>query len=322
MADQIAALGTGAGMLVKPDVYTLVLQGADRVRFLNGMVTSDVSKLAPGQGQLAVKASPRGRVEGLLRIRCAADALYVEVTESSAQRVADALAKMIIMDDATLADGTPSRTVLGLYGPRSAAILRGLSLASPTNPHAFESTEFVTVINDDTFGIDGFELHVPPADADVWQEKLTTSGAVAVSPDALDVVRVERGRPRDGVDIDVDTIPMEARLEDALDFEKGCYVGQEVIARAHNLGGVKHILVGLTFEGAPPAAAGLALTADADGKATGEVTSVVVSPTYGSIGLGFVRTAHQSPGTVLRVHSESDATEVGRATVAALPFER
>ncbi|MEM7677361.1 MAG: glycine cleavage T C-terminal barrel domain-containing protein, partial [Myxococcota bacterium] len=120
---------------------------------------------------------------------------------------------------------------------------------------------------------------------------------------------------RDGVDIDVDTIPMEARLEPAIDFTKGCFVGQEVIARAHNLGGVKHKLVGLQFEGGVPVI-GAKLTAETDGKATGEVTSAVMSPTLErAIGLGYVRVAHETVGTALRVEDSPV-----RAQVAGLPF--
>ena len=130
------------------------------------------------------------------------------------------------------------------------------------------------------------------------------------------------GWPRDGVDIDVDTIPMEARLEPAIDFKKGCYVGQEVIARAHNLGGVKHILVGLSFEGDTPPPAGATLVSADESKNTGEVTSAVASPTLGrAIGLGYVRVAHQAPGTSLVVHAPGDSgAPIGRAEVASLPL--
>ena len=323
IAAEVAALRGTAGVLERPEVYTLVLTGADRVQFMNGMVTSDVAKLTPGQGQIAVKATSRGRVEGVLRVRMDDDALLVEVDEATAQAVADGLAKMIIMEDVALADGTPQRTVLSLVGPRAAEVLATVELPVPGPAHSFLAAEGVTVVRDDGFGPSGFELHVAPDAATAWRARLADAGATPVSAAALDVVRIEFGRPRDGIDIDADTIPMEARLDAALDFEKGCFVGQEVIARAHNLGGVKHILVGLAFEGDTPPPIGSSLAAAADGKATGEVTSAVVSPTFGRpIGLGYVRVAHQEVGTQLTVSAGDDgAAPVATAAVAPLPFE-
>ena len=325
ISQHVTALRQAAGFVRRAEIYTLVLRGVDRARFLNGMVTNDVERLEPGLGQLAVKASPRGRVEGVVRIRCAEDAFFIDVEEASAQAVADGLAKMIIMDDVTLSDGTDARTVIAVVGPEAEKVLTAAELAVPKAQYASSTTNGVTVIRDDGFGPAGYELHVPPAEADAWSSKLSAGGAVEVSSDALDIVRVEHGRPRDGVDIDADTIPMEARLDAALDFEKGCFVGQEVIARAHNLGGVKHILVGLNFDGETPPI-GTRLTAEDDGKSTGEVTSAVWSPTLGrSIGLGYVRIAHQAPGTALELDAPEGQAETtkpeGRATVASLPFE-
>lgn len=325
--EQVSALRTRAGFVVRPEVYTLVLEGPDRVRFLNGMLTSDVALLAPGQGQLSVKATPRGRVEGLVRVRCLEEALEIDLEEASAQNVANSLVKMIIMDEVTLGDRTPDRTVIGLYGPTATEVLASAGITlSPLALHGFIDVDGPLpgrIIRDPSFGVPGYELHVPPAQLDAWQTALTEARAAVVSPAALDIVRVERGRPRDGIDIDADTIPMEARLEEALDFKKGCYVGQEVIARAHNLGGVKHILVALDFEGETPAV-GSRLVADADGKMTGEVTSAVRSPTAGrSIGLGYVRVAHQAPATSLSVHPPGDdapQAPIGRATVRGEPI--
>ena len=323
LAEEVAALRTAAGFWPRPEVYTLVLEGPDRVRFLNGMVTNDVAKLEPGTGHASIKATPRGRVEGVLRVRCLASALHVEVEETTAQAVATSLSQMVIVDDVTLSDGTPQRAVIALYGPKSAEALALLGLPIPAELHAFNAQQGVTVIRDDLFGPEGFELHVPADGLDDWQRRLSDAQAVSVSADAADVVRIEFGRPRDGVDIDADTIPMEARLEAALDFTKGCFVGQEVIARAHNLGGVKHHLVGLDFGSETPPPVGAHLVADADGKATGEVTSAVYSPTLNrAIGLGFVRVAHESPGTVLTIRADGSdgAAALGQAKVATLPF--
>lgn len=303
--EHVSAIRTGAGAVPRPDLFTIRVSGPDRVRYLNGMLTNDVSKIGPGQGLWAVKASNKGRVEGVIRVRAVQDALLLDVLEPSANRVASELLKLIIMDDATLSDDSEARDVVAIYGPQAAEVLAaaGWTGASELADLAFVQKEGAILLRDGWLGVDGYELHVAPGGAEAALEALAAAGATRVSPEAVNVVRVENGVPQDGRDIDEDTIPLEARLDHALNFEKGCYIGQEVIARAHNLGGVKHILVSLEVKGdaVPPEQA--ELFAEGVDKAAGEITSVVQSPTLGkAVALGYVRVAHQAPGTTLQAH--------------------
>jgi folate-binding protein YgfZ len=126
----------------------------------------------------------------------------------------------------------------------------------------------------------------------------------------LETLRVEAGTPRQGRELDEDVLPAEARLDDTIATTKGCYVGQEIVARLRSRGQVNHLLVGLRFEGSAPA---VDTPLVRDGKRTGEVTSTAQSPRAGSIGLGFVRREHSEPGTEVDAAGES-------AVVVGLPF--
>lgn len=320
LEQQVASIRSGAGARLRPELFTLRLTGPDRVRYLNGMVSNDVATLTPGQALYAVKANNKGKVEGVLRVRATDEAFYLDVLEVVANAVAGSLVKLLIMDDAQLADATDERQVVAVHGPNAQAVLRDAGYpAAGLEALQQVDADGVTVLRDDAYGLPGFELHVPAGQGDAVLAKLAAAGAEAVSAEAVDVVRVEAGVPVDGVDLDDDTIPLEARLEHTLSFTKGCYVGQETIARAHNLGGVKHHLVGFGIEGdgVPPAGARVEVE-DAD-KAAGELTSVVRSPTLGEvIALGYIRVAHEAEGTPVRIAWGEG--ESAPAVVRKLPF--
>jgi folate-binding protein YgfZ len=315
MKEEVQAIRSGAAVVLRPEVRTLALTGPDRVRFLNGMVSNDVAKLTPGRGQLAVKANNKGRIEGMLRVRMSEDALLLDVRDVVAAKILEVLDKFIVMDDCTIRDVSAERQILGLYGPESKKVLAGAGLdPGALDPHAFVVKGGATIIRDTWLFVDGYELHVE--DAEALREKLIGAGATAISSEALDAARIEAGVPIDGVDLDEETIPLEARLEHAIDYEKGCYVGQETIARATNFGQVRHVLVGLDIGGeqAPPHGAKIV----SGGKETGEITSAVVSPTLGRpIGIGYVRTSDDLIGNWVTVEHGGQTWE---AAIASLPF--
>ena len=317
--EHVKTLREGAGARLAPELLTLRVRGPDRVRYLDGMLSNHVAKLAPGEVMRAVKATPKGKVEGVLRVRATEDTIFLDLLEVVAERVAGAMVKLLIMDDATLEDATPGRDVVQVFGPKAVEALAAIGVdvaASSTMTSKVIGDR--TVVRDDRFGVPGFDVFVPVGEGARLLESLTRSGVVGIDDATLDVLRIEAGVPLDGQDIDDDTIPLEAGLDEALCFTKGCYVGQETIARAHNLGGVKHRLVGLEVlgDGAPPV--GAVLVAEGADKDAGEITSVAYSPTLDRIlALGYVRVAHEAPGTPLVVRW--DGGEVA-AEVRALPF--
>ncbi|MBK8013828.1 MAG: hypothetical protein IPK13_21065 [Deltaproteobacteria bacterium] len=359
--DEVRALREGAGVCRREERAVLRLLGADRVRFLNGMVTNDVSTLTPGQGLVAIKTTQKGRIEGVLRVRALEDAFEIDVEGSVKNRILSSFDRLIIMDDCSIAEHPDAFAVISVLGPRGDAVLEAAGYKHrPASSYAFvQAPDGVVIVRDDSLGVVGYDLHIPQTTQasqasqasqrteatqatssseqtletalgtvsrgapkpDELLARVVASGGHRVSTDALNVLRVEAGRPRDGVDLEEDTLPMEARLEDAISMTKGCYVGQEVIARATNLGGIKHILVGLRFGPASKSIPerGAILRMASDGRETGHLTSAVFSFALNEvIALGYVRKADDAPGTRLLVET-GDGSQV-EATLSPLPF--
>lgn len=309
------AFRTTAGVLSDDWLYSIRVVGPDRVRFLNGMLSNDVSKLEPGQGCWAVKATHKGRIEGLVRVRARTDDVVLDVAEPSAERVAGQLNDYIVADDCELEDETPERAVIFVYGITAETLVgrvvdQEASLLTDCDHATYGD---VTVVADRRFEVPGFELHVPVAQSEAWRARVTDAGAASVTRADFEVLRVESKVPADGPELNLETFPMEARLEHAIDYRKGCYIGQEVITRATTQGNVRHRLVSLDLgadaNAAPPAGAQLWPEGEAK-KPAGEITTAVWSPHYGrALGLGFVRTQHEAAGTrlVARVDGREDA---------------
>lgn len=297
----IRAIRQTAGALIRPDILSVRVTGEDRVRFLNGMLSTNVAQLGLGQAQASLKASAKGRVEGLVRVRFADDALILDLNEATAGQVAGELVKFVVMDDVALTDISDEREVVFILGPRAKDILEKTGWSKvPTEDFTTVSAPNGTLIRNDSYGVEGYELHLPKGSSS-GLDALVGAGAHKISETELNVVRIEAGLPKDGVDITADTIPLEARLDSAIDLNKGCFIGQEVIARATHRGGVKHKLIGLKFSSSG-VVAGAELWPSGSERARGHVTSTVYSPSLGrEIGLGFVHVDFQTPGTQLEV---------------------
>jgi folate-binding protein YgfZ len=312
-----------AGALLLPDLATVEVAGPDRVRFLDGMVSSAVAALEPGMGQLAVKPSHRGRVEAVVRVRALHAALHLDVDAAVAGALAATLERFVIMDDCAVRDVSAAREVVRVLGPAARSVLGAAGFPAPPAdlpPYWSVRADGVVAVRDDRLGLPGVDLLVPAGQGEAALARVLAAGATPLGADDLEVLRVEAGVPRAGRELDDDTLPMEARLEAALDSRKGCYVGQEVIARATNLGGVKHILVGLALDGEPGALVGASLWPAGGERETGTITSAVRSPALGGrvVGLAFVRRLHEAPGTALEVRGLDGARSA--AEVLPLPL--
>ncbi|MBI2373131.1 MAG: hypothetical protein HYV07_03950 [Deltaproteobacteria bacterium] len=278
-----------ARLLARPEVRSICVSGPDRTRFLNGMLTNDVSRLVPGEGELAVKVSAKGRVEAVVRARCGAQEWFLEAIDPVAEPLKSSLERFVIMEDVTLTFAAVE--VLAVLGESAADVLGRAGLATPRSMHGFSTTEDVTVIRDCTLGIAGFELHAREGAGEALRSRLIDAGAILINRAEVELARVVAGWPLDGRDLDGETFPMEVEALEraAISYDKGCYVGQEVIARARNLGHVNYRLAGLSFEGGPSSErAPISLDGDAAAKPVGEVRSVVEVPGGGAIALAFV----------------------------------
>lgn len=316
-----AAVRRGAGLFPLADRGLLEVSGSDRVRWLDGMVSNDVSALEPGaerSGCYALLLTPQGRIVADLRVLLRPESLWLETDAGAVARVVERLERFIVADDVRLSDRSTETARLGLEGPAAEAVLRALGaetrLAAGACGEARLAGAEVLVAAYGWSGEPAYQIFCEtPAAAAVEAALLEAGrecGLVRAGPEVLEILRIEAGVPRFGRELDEDVLPAEARLERAVSRSKGCYTGQEVVARMESRGRVAHLLVGLRCEDAPPGA-GEAIRAGE--KRVGEVTSACRSPAAGAIALAYVRRAHAEPGTELAVGGRS-------ARVAPLPF--
>lgn len=293
------------------------VSGADRGRWLNGMITHEVGDLGGEENvRRALLLSRQGRVLADFQVIGWDDEFWLELEESHVEAVIEHLDRYIIADDVTLRDLRGSSARFALEGEAIRAAVQELSDEDlPTSERSAVQTRLAGIpctVAGYRFGTrEQLQLFVAPADAEQLFEKISAAVPELAIGDAADWerLRIEAGTPRLGFELDDTVLPDEAGLGDAVSTTKGCYTGQEVVARLRSRGIVKHRLVGLRFHGNATVGDKLA----ADGRTVGEVTSVVESPQHGTIGLGFVNADKSAPGERL------DAPD-GGAEVAVVPF--
>src|ERR1700761_761289 len=268
----------------------------------------DAEALAVGEGQYAALLARKGHMQTDLRVlRTGAEEIQVDLEPAPKDQALKHLTMYSIGRDVAVADATEERALLSLIGPRAAEIAGTASLAEFANHRPrVAGTEVLAVGTRD-----GIDLFCAAADRDRLLVALTDAGAVEVSPEAVEIVRVEAGVPRFGAEMDAATMPAEAAIvEDAISFTKGCYIGQETVARLHYKGKPNRHLRGLRLSGAAAPGAPLKLGE----KEVGTLGGAVVSPALGPIGLAIVR-REAEPGTELAVGEDGVTAEV-----VALPF--
>ena len=292
------------------------MTGSERTRWLDGMVSADIQALegaGAGSASRALLLTHQGRIVADLRVLTREDAYLLELARDVATPVVEHLDRYIIADDVTLTDVSPETARLAVEGPRSHDVV-GVEIP-PGGCAEVEVAGHATLVADWSYtGGTGRQLFLEPAAvADVaaaLREAGAGFGLVEGDAAALECLRIEGGQPLQGHEIDDTVLPAEVRLDEAVSETKGCYTGQEVVARMRSRGAANHLLVGLRFDDGPPSP-GTELAAE--GRRAGELTSAVVSPHFGAIGLGYVKAALAEPGTEVRA---GDAV----ATVTDLPF--
>jgi len=294
-------LRESVGLVDRSGRGKLRLVGTEAAEFLQGQVTNDVEALEPGTGCYAALLNHKGKVRTDMRVLRGAEWIWAD-TEPDMQAVVESTVRTYgIGRDVRAEDVTGSHAILSLLGPAAPS---RLDVEPPAEEHAFVEGEhglYVATL----LGVD-----VICAAAEVDAVRLAL-GVEQVSDEAVECLRIESGRPRFGFDFNTDTIPEEADLnERAVSFTKGCYVGQETVARLHYKGKPNRHLRGLRLSEPAPPGAELHL----DGRVVGTVGSVSESPLHGPIALAIVR-REAEPGDELRV-ADSGTT----ATVVELPF--
>jgi folate-binding protein YgfZ len=316
-----AALRQGAALVDLSARQVLRVTGADRLSFLHGMVTNDVTGMPEHGVRYAAVLTAKGAMVADLRLVRRDDDVLLLVEPGYAASVLAHLERFLISEDAAVTDVSAAFGQLALLGPRAWAVARRVlgvpGEEAPTTHFLLGGLERHGVfVLPSGLLLPGVDLLVPTegldavfiALLDAGGEELRTAGW-----EALEVVRVESGVPRYGADMDERTIPLEANLQRALHFQKGCYVGQEVIARATFRGQMSRKLVGLLLGASHPAARTELFHGE---RKVGWVTSVVRSPRFGQyLALGYVHRDMLQAGTVLRLAGDNS-----QATVHALPF--
>ena len=317
------ALQRGAVVVNRSERLRMRFSGAKAAESLTGLVTNDVAALAAGRGQYAAALTPKGKVIADVRIFARDDGFLVDVPPAAAPGWVSMIRKFVNPRLARYEDLGQDIGDLGLFGNGATSLLgAALSGAVPDAvPYAHVTATVgdasVMIVRVPDFGVEGYDIIGPHAALDALRTSFIGAGAVADPGEALLIARIEAGRPEWGVDMDESLLAQEVDLDrlEAISFTKGCYTGQETVARIHYRGHVNRHLRGLRFAepAIPPVGTDLH---DADDKIVGAVKSGAVSPRSGAIALAIVRREIE-PGTILRAKWES---QVNEATVESLPF--
>lgn len=305
-------LDSGAALVGASGRRFFPATGEERRDFLHGQTTANVKALAPGAGCAAATLTAQGRPLALFALYEDGERLWVATTAGQAEATRAALSRFLVADDCDFEADVDAGCV-AVAGPRAADVLRAAGVADVPDDGTWAvraanvAGQPVTVFSRGDLRVPWYDvLAAGPegqaSDAAVVAAALEAAGAVPGAEAAVDILRVESGTPRYGVDVDDSRLAMEARLEWAIHFAKGCYVGQEVVERAVSRGRINHELALLSLQGD----AGTGARVEGGGEHD-VVTSVAVSPRLGRIALAYLPRAKTEPGTAVTLLPGGDA---------------
>ena len=308
----------------------ICLLGNDRVRFLHGQITNDVKKLSAGEGCYAALTTAKGKMESDLNVFNLPDELLLDFEPGLTEKISQRLEKFIVADDVQIVDVAPHYGLLSVQGPKAVEVVKAVGFANPP------SKEFsITKTSDATLGEiylanlprifpgkAGFDIFVPNDSLGAVADKLIAAaksvGGGACGWTAFETARIEGGIPRFGADMDETNLPMECIEASAMSFNKGCYLGQEVLNRIHAIGQVAKQLRGLKLAGDLKTLPHKGDKLFNDGKEVGYITSAIQSPAlHTNIALGYVRREANEVGTELMLRTAEGESSV---KIVALPF--
>lgn len=316
--DEYAALVGHVGIVDLTGRTQIELRGGDRASWLHNLTTNEIRKLEPGAGCESFLTSVQGRILAHAMIFVAAESIVLDTVAGQAAKIIEHLDHYLITEDVTVTDRSNDWGELLLAGGGAAALLAKVADSQPPEAHLAHAP--ITIAGSSVWarrtsltGPVEFLISGPTEHVAAAKSALCQSGAVECRADAFQAARIEWGFPCYGADISDKNLPQEvARDEQTISFVKGCYLGQETVARIDALGHVNQTLVGLRFEQPEIPQAGLELTAH--GKPVGTITSASFSPHFDApLALGYVRTGSNAPGTALQ-------SACGSATVVTLPI--
>ncbi len=313
-------LRSGAGIYDLGWRAKIVVTGSDRVRWMNGMVTNNIRDLAIGRGNYNFLLSVQGRILADLYVYNRGDYLLIDTAGWQAPKILEVMNKFIIMDDVELTDVSEKLTSLAVQGPRAPEVLRdagfGFAEVDPLQVQDITLNDAGLSITRMASDISRtYEIWLSPAHAGAVWDALVQSGARPVGMEALEMFRLAAGIPQYGRDISERYLPQETDQEQALNFSKGCYVGQEIVERIHARAILHRKLTGFSVDGPPP---GPGSKIQQYGKEVGEVTSAVTIPGHDgvrTIALGYLRMEARKHGAQFQVAGS-------HATALLLPYKQ
>jgi folate-binding protein YgfZ len=317
ITDYEAVRDGGAGLIdLSAARGRIRVSGSEATMFLNGLMTNDMKTLAANSWMPAVFPTVQGRLIGAVRvIRGSESSFLIDTETASHDAVLKTISRFTMAGDFKVADVTAETALLTVQGQLAGEVIEKVFQisASEIPVNGVSEVQGVTIIRATHTGENGFDILSDTSRKAELLQALETAGAQPISDDTLEILRVEAGIARFGVDIDETNVVPETNLDDAISFMKGCYVGQEIIVRIKHRGHPAKKLTGLRFETDAQIESG-AIINSSENQEIGRVTSAVVSPRLGSIGLGYVRYEHLAEGTRVVVGDGINAT------VTALPF--
>ena len=310
---ELSALLAGCGMH-RPETALFSLTGPDRTRWLNGMVSNNIRDLAAGHGVYAFVLNPQGHIQGDLYAFNRGESLLLKLEKSQVEELMPLLRRYIIMDKVEVEELGEKLATLSVTGPKSKETLSAAGLAMPDfTPLAFAELSWndvaISVIRGDNPYVENYELLIPVANIESVRAALVQAGAVEVEDDAVEMLRILSGIPKAGQDIGERTLPQETGQDRALNFTKGCYIGQEIVERIRARGAVHRMFTGFEIEGPAPV---VGTKVQYEGKDVGEITTVAAAPLKQKrLALGYLRKDAMEPGRIF---------VAGEATVKAVPL--
>jgi tRNA-modifying protein YgfZ len=307
--NEYSVLHNGALFFDRSDRMRIRISGPKAAELVTGMVTNDVSSLLPGEGQYAAALSAKGKIVADVRIFALDDALLIDTSAAAAPGWKEMVRKYINPRIAPYHDVTTEMADFGVFGRAARSVvsraldvddkdLAGLAPYGHIRRPFADGTVIIARVPE--IDLDGFEIFAPTGLVGELKAKFHSAGVVEGGAETWEIARVESGRPQWGVDMDDTTLPQEANFDElgAISYTKGCYIGQETVARVHFRGHVNRFLRRLRFVTRPAPPKGAELF-DESGKVIGEIRSAALSPRFGGVALGMVR-REVLPGTTLQ----------------------
>jgi folate-binding protein YgfZ len=323
--DYSAVRNGGAGLIDLSARGRILISGSEAVMFLNGLVTNDMKTLAVSSWMPAVFPNVQGRLLAAVRVIHREDGFLIDTENATGDTVVKLLERFTLAGDFRLADLTENTAHLSIQGAKAPEIIGAILGETLANlgRDAVASVDWqgrqITLIRATHTAEEGFDLFVNATEMETLRDAFIKAGAQPIGNDTIETLRLEAGIARYGIDMDETNVVTETNLDDAVSFTKGCYIGQEIIARIKYRGHVAKKLAGLVFEGEVSLESGAKIFS-VDDKEIGRVTSAGFSPRLArAIALGYLKYDYLGAGTGVKVISSEKEL---LAKVAELPFVR